>query len=83
MKRGGMNKKETAKGLMYVFTGEGKGKTSAALGVSLRAASEGMRVAWVSWYKQSSWGLSEVAGLEKLGVKVYMIGEGFMIKDAR
>ena len=34
----------TSKGLVYVFTGDGKGKTSAALGVVLRALGHGLRV---------------------------------------
>ena len=32
------------RGLVYVFTGDGKGKTSAALGVVLRASGHGLRV---------------------------------------
>jgi cob(I)alamin adenosyltransferase len=66
-------------GLVYVFTGEGKGKTSAALGTAMRAVGAGMRVAWVAWYKQPGWKLSEIVSLEKLGVKVYLMGKGFHI----
>jgi cob(I)alamin adenosyltransferase len=32
------------KGLLIVYTGDGKGKTSAALGMALRAAGQGMNV---------------------------------------
>lgn len=64
-------------GLVYVFTGDGKGKTSAALGTALRAVGNGMTVAWVAWYKQISWRMSEIDGLEKLGVHVFLMGKGF------
>lgn len=67
-------------GLVYVFTGDGKGKTSAALGTALRAVGNGMTVAWVAWYKQASWRMSEIDGLEKLGVQVFLMGKGFHIK---
>jgi len=54
-----MRKKIAQQGLIYLFTGGGKGKTSAALGILLRALSHGWKVGWVSWYKQQSWGISE------------------------
>ena len=47
-------------GLVYVFTGEGKGKTSAAMGVAVRGVGAGMKVGWVAFYKQESWKLSEL-----------------------
>lgn len=47
------------KGQLYIFTGEGKGKTSAALGMLVRALVQGWRVGWISWYKEPSWGTSE------------------------
>ena len=46
-------------GLIYVFTGEGKGKTSAALGVATRALLLEKKVVWVAFYKQESWGIAE------------------------
>ena len=69
------------KGLVYVFTGEGKGKTSAAIGTAVRAVGAGMKVGWVSWYKQDSWGLSELEPLQKLGVEMWLMGKGFHIES--
>lgn len=66
----------TKKGLVYVFTGEGKGKTSAALGVAVRAASNGMKVGWVSWYKEKKWQISEMK-LKLKNLQMYWLGEGF------
>ena len=40
--------KET-RGLVLVFTGEGKGKTTAALGLAVRMIKHGKRVAWFSF----------------------------------
>ena len=70
-------------GLVYVFTGEGKGKTSAAVGTAVRAVAVGMKVAWVAWYKQASWKLAEIETLKKLGVDVYLLGKGFHINKIK
>jgi cob(I)alamin adenosyltransferase len=70
------------KGMVYVFTGDGKGKTSAALGVGVRAALNGMRGAMVCWYKSKDWDVSEYKLPEKLrNFEIFPIGEGFHIRS--
>ncbi|TXH06750.1 MAG: hypothetical protein E6R05_01140 [Candidatus Moraniibacteriota bacterium] len=46
--------KDNNSGLVYVFTGEGKGKTSAALGVATRSLLIEKKVVWIAFYKQES-----------------------------
>jgi len=66
------------KGLVYVFTGDGKGKTSAGLGVAVRAVCNEMKVGIVQWYKEKEWLVSEYKLGEKLkGVEIYPMGKGF------
>src|SRR5688572_18407536 len=66
---------------VYIFTGEGKGKTSAALGMTLRARCHGMSVAWVAWYKEASWDVSEYKMKELIGVDLFIEGKGFYFED--
>jgi len=46
--------KKSAKGLVQVFTGEGKGKTTAALGTVIRAAGHGMKISVIFFIKGRS-----------------------------
>ena len=67
-------------GLVYVFTGEGKGKTSAALGVAMRAVGQEKRVAMVQWYKEKLWQIGEHRLPELLKqplFDIYPMGQGF------
>ncbi|MBQ3380027.1 MAG: cob(I)yrinic acid a,c-diamide adenosyltransferase [Clostridia bacterium] len=50
-------------GLLHIYCGEGKGKTTAAAGLALRAAGAGMRVLFVQFLKDGS--SSEIKALEK------------------
>jgi cob(I)alamin adenosyltransferase len=67
------------KGLIYIFEGNGKGKTSAALGVALRTLLLDKRVVWVSWFKEESWKMSEIGLSKKFpnNLKMYWGGKGF------
>ncbi len=48
------NKKEKKKGLVQVYTGKGKGKTTAALGLALRACGHGWKVLMICFMKGDS-----------------------------
>ncbi len=65
------------KGLIIVNTGHGKGKTTAALGVLLRAWGRGMRPCVIQFIKQETGAWGEVRAAEKLGIEWYKLGDGF------
>lgn len=66
------------KGLVLVFTGEGKGKTTAALGLVLRTLGHGEQVAVVQFIK-GGWLPGEARALEIFGDALHWhaLGEGF------
>ena len=66
------------KGLILVFTGQGKGKTTAGLGLVLRTLGHGERVAVVQFIK-GGWEPGEARALKQFGDQVawHALGEGF------
>ena len=70
--------KTIEKGLLIVHTGPGKGKTTAALGLCLRALGRGWRVGIVQFIK-GAWDTGERHALEAFGDRVAWrtLGEGF------
>jgi cob(I)alamin adenosyltransferase len=66
------------KGLLIVHTGPGKGKSTAAFGLALRALGRGFRVGVVQFIK-GAWSTGERAAIERFGNKVEWrtMGEGF------
>ncbi len=55
------------KGLVQIYTGDGKGKTTAALGLALRVAGHGGRVLIYQFLKPPSLCLGERGGLQHIG----------------
>lgn len=56
------------KGLAHLYYGDGKGKTTAAVGLAVRAAGQGMQVVFAQFFKTMPTG--EISELEKLGITV-------------
>lgn len=69
--------RENTKGLLMINTGDGKGKTTAALGVLVRAAGRGMKCCLIQFMKSKSDRYGEHESLEKLGVEIHTMGDGF------
>ncbi|MEJ2007892.1 MAG: cob(I)yrinic acid a,c-diamide adenosyltransferase [Acidobacteriota bacterium] len=71
---------EVRKGLIIVFTGPGKGKTTAALGTAFRAVGQGLKVLMVQFIK-GSWHYGELDTCQMLGedrMKILPMGRGFV-----
>ncbi|HKP68268.1 MAG TPA: cob(I)yrinic acid a,c-diamide adenosyltransferase [Pyrinomonadaceae bacterium] len=71
------NYRENTKGLLMVNTGDGKGKTTAALGVLVRAAGRGMNCCLIQFMKSKTDRYGEHESLETLGVEIHTMGDGF------
>ncbi|MBI2964923.1 MAG: cob(I)yrinic acid a,c-diamide adenosyltransferase [Chloroflexi bacterium] len=65
------------KGLVIVNTGDGKGKTTAALGVLFRAWGRGMRVRMFQFLKHTGAHFGEHRAAKKLGIPIEAMGDGF------
>jgi len=65
-------------GLVIVFTGHGKGKTTSALGIALRAAGYDMRVCIIGFMKGNIYS-GEIDGIKRLSpnAELYFTGKGF------
>ena len=66
-----------AQSLVLVNTGNGKGKTSAAIGVAIRGHARGWPVAVVQFLKSGTWRTGEEKVCRELGIDWWTIGEGF------
>lgn len=66
-------------GYIHVYTGDGKGKTTAALGLALRAYGAGLKVLFAQFLKKGDY--SELKALERLsdGVSVRQYGTGAFV----
>lgn len=70
------------RGLILLFTGNGKGKTTAALGMALRAWGHGMRVLVIQFIKSARVETGERLAAVRLGERfvIRTLGEGFVFE---
>jgi cob(I)alamin adenosyltransferase len=66
-----------SKGLVIVNTGNGKGKTTAALGLLLRAWGRDMRIVMLQFIKAKTGKWGEIRAAGKMGVELVPLGDGF------
>ncbi len=71
--------KKGRRGLVMVYTGDGKGKTTAALGMAVRAVGRGLRVLMIQFIK-GSWHYGELDGAKRLAPEFEIAsgGKGFV-----
>ncbi|NWF51581.1 MAG: cob(I)yrinic acid a,c-diamide adenosyltransferase [Nitrospirae bacterium] len=65
-------------GLIVVLTGNGKGKTTSALGMALRAVGHGLKVCIIHFMKGDMYS-GEIDGIKRLApdIELYLTGKGF------
>jgi len=68
---------EKTRGLLIVNTGNGKGKTTCALGLMMRAAGQGLHCCMIQFMKARDDRYGEHLSAEKLGIEVHTMGDGF------
>lgn len=65
------------RGLLLVYTGDGKGKSTAAFGLALRAHGRGLKVRVFQFLKHRGARFGEHRALEALGIPIEGLGDGF------
>lgn len=74
---GEMSKPSQERGLTLVYTGNGKGKTTAAMGLAVRAFGRGKRVLIIQFIKSPKRTYGEKLIFDKLGIEMVQTGIGF------
>lgn len=64
-------------GLVIVYTGNGKGKTSAAAGMLMRAWGRHKKLAVIQFIKNSDFKSGEILAAERMGIEVIRAGDGW------
>lgn len=70
------------KGLLMVFTGNGKGKTTAALGMAMRTAGHNLKVCFIQFIK-GGWHYGELDAVQRFAglIDLHVMGQGFTWKS--
>lgn len=69
--------RERASSLILVITGDGKGKTTSALGTAMRGIAMGWRVCVIQFMKSGRWKVGEEKSGRNLGMEWWALGDGF------
>jgi cob(I)alamin adenosyltransferase len=69
------------KGLTIVFTGDGKGKTTATMGMVLRAWGHGLRICVIQFIKRPTNRYGEVRAARHLGIEWHATGDGLVRRE--
>lgn len=72
------NTKKPVHGLNIVFTGNGKGKTSAAMGILMRASGHDLKVGVIQFIKSPERLYGEALTAKRLNVPFQSMGMGFV-----
>lgn len=72
-----MDNPDKTRGLVLNYTGDGKGKTTAAIGLAVRAAGRGLKVLMIQFIKSSGRTYGEKLMFDKLGIETHQLGVGF------
>ena len=72
------------KGLIIIFTGKGKGKTTAAMGQALRAVGQGLKVLMLQFVK-GTWDYGELESVKRLepDFEIQPLGKGFIRSNSK
>jgi cob(I)alamin adenosyltransferase len=76
-RRKAMRGQRKQKGLIIVNTGNGKGKTTAALGILTRAWGREMRIGGIQFFKHANANFGELRAMQRMGVSLTPMGDGF------
>jgi len=63
--------------LALLYTGNGKGKTSSALGVTMRAWGRGWKICWLQFIKSKTSHYGETRAATAMGIEMIPLGDGF------
>ena len=78
---GSARREGARRGLVLIHTGDGKGKSTAAFGLALRAHGRGKPVAIYQFMKVPSARFGEHRMFEQLGIPIVGLGDGFSWKS--
>jgi cob(I)alamin adenosyltransferase len=76
-RRAAARKRNLKQGLVIVNTGNGKGKTTAALGILMRASGRKLRLGGIQFFKHANANFGELRTARDLGIELTPVGDGF------